>query len=263
MCEWGAINVMKVMKTESLTINFGGLKAVDEVDFAISNEVVGLLGPNGSGKTTFLNLVSGIYQPTSGKIIFQQEDITGSGAHVIRSKGIARTFQTNRLCLNLSVIDNMLLGLYSQQKSTWWQAIVQPKRCRQELSQNIEKCLQLLEHFNPDLVEKAYDPITTIALIDRRRIEIARAIVGDPRLLLLDEPTAGLNSEETSQVINDIGMIRKGDQQICMIIIEHDMNVISSICDRVVVLNAGQKIADDTYLEICKNEQVQTAYLGG
>lgn len=254
---------MKIMQTESLTINFGGLKAVDEVDFSIANEVVGLLGPNGSGKTTFLNLVSGIYRPTSGKIIFVQEDITGAGAHDIRKKGIARTFQTNRLCLNLSIIDNMLLGLYSQQKSSWWQAILQPKRCRRELSQNIEKCLQLLNHFNPELVEKAYDPITTIALIDRRRIEIARAIVGDPRLLLLDEPTAGLNSEETSQIINDIGKIRKGDQQICMIIIEHDMNVISSICDRVVVLNAGKKIADDTYQEICKNEQVQTAYLGG
>lgn len=254
---------MKIMQTESLTINFGGLKAVDEVDFAIANEVVGLLGPNGSGKTTFLNLVSGIYQPTGGKIIFQQEDITGAGAHIIRSKGIARTFQTNRLCLDLSIIDNMLLGLYSQQKSTWWQAIVQPKRCRIELSQNIEKCLKLLDHFNPELVDKAYDPITTIALIDRRRIEIARAIVGDPRLLLLDEPTAGLNSEETSQIINDIEKIRKGDQQISMIIIEHDMNVISSICDRVVVLNAGKKIADDTYLEICKNEEVQTAYLGG
>ena len=121
----------------------------------------------------------------------------------------------------------------------------------------------MLDHFNPELVERAYDPVTTIPLIDRRRIEIARAIVGDPRLLLLDEPTAGLNSEETSQIINDIGMIRRGDQQICMIIIEHDMNVISSICDRVVVLNAGQKIADDTYQEICKNEQVQSAYLGG
>ncbi|MDA8222972.1 ABC transporter ATP-binding protein [Desulfosporosinus sp.] len=254
---------MNVMQTESLTINFGGLKAVDEVDFAITDEVVGLLGPNGSGKTTFLNLVSGIYQPTSGKIIFQQEDITGSGAHVIRSKGIARTFQTNRLCLNLSIIDNMLLGLYSQKKSTWWQAIVQPKRCRKELSHNIEECLQLLDHFNPDLVEKAYDPITTIPLIDRRRIEIARAIVGDPKLLLLDEPTAGLNSEETSQIINDIGKIRQSDRQICMIIIEHDMNVISSICNRVVVLNAGKKIADDTYQEICKNEQVQSAYLGG
>jgi len=254
---------VNVLQTEALTINFGGLKAVDEVDFAIKDEVIGLLGPNGSGKTTFLNLVSGIYKPTSGKIIFEQADITGAGPNVVREKGIARTFQTNRLCLNLSVIDNLLLGLYSQQKSTWWQAVLQPKRCHKELNRNIEECLEVLHHFNPQLVAKAYEPITAIPLIDRRRIEIARAIVGSPRLLLLDEPTAGLNTEETSQIIGDIGKIRNGSQKVSMIIIEHDMVVISRICHRVVVLNAGKKIADDCFGEVCKNEQVRRAYLGG
>ncbi|CEP69211.1 ABC transporter-like [Moorella glycerini] len=254
---------MEVLRTEALTINFGGLKAVDGVDFTIGDEIVGLIGPNGSGKTTFLNLVSGIYQPTSGKIIFQQEDITGAGPDIIRSKGIARTFQTNRLCLNLSVIDNMLLGLYSQQKTTWWQAIFQPAYCRAEIKASIEKCFQVLAHFNAELIKKCYDPITTIPLIDRRRIEIARAIVGEPRLLLLDEPTAGLNAEETIQMIRDIGKIRESNRQISIIIIEHDMSVIARITDRVVVLNAGKKIAEGLFSEVSKDEQVRTAYLGG
>ncbi|MDT8902607.1 ABC transporter ATP-binding protein [Anaeroselena agilis] len=254
---------MNVMQTEALTINFGGLKAVDEVDFAIGDEVIGLIGPNGSGKTTFLNLVSGIYKPTGGKIVFEQRDITGAGPDVVRQKGIARTFQTNRLCLNLSVMDNILLGLYSRQKATWWQAILQPARCRREMARDIDDGLAILHHFNPALVARAYEPVTAIPLIDRRRIEIARAIVGRPRLLLLDEPTAGLNAEETGQIIGDIGRIRQQDHRISMIIIEHDMAVISSICQRVVVLNAGRKIADDCFGEVCKNEQVRRAYLGG
>ncbi|MBC7324618.1 MAG: ABC transporter ATP-binding protein, partial [Moorella sp. (in: Bacteria)] len=178
-------------------------------------------------------------------------------------KGISRIFQTNRLCLQLTVLDNMLLGLYSQQRTTWWQAIFQPGTSRRELQANIEKCCAVLAHFNPDLVKRCYDPVTTIPLIDRRRIEIARAIVGEPRLLLLDEPTAGLNAEETMQMIDDIGKIREGGRQISIIIIEHDMAVISRITDRVVVLNAGKKIAEGTFNEVSQNEQVRTAYLGG
>lgn len=254
---------MEVLRTEALTINFGGLKAVDGVDFTIGDEIVGLIGPNGSGKTTFLNLVSGIYKPTGGKIIFQGEDITGAGPHVIRSKGISRTFQTNRLCLNLSVLDNMLLGLYSRQRTTWWQAIFKPAYSQKEISADIERCFAVLTHFNPELVKRCYDPITTVPLIDRRRIEIARAIVGEPRLLLLDEPTAGLNAEETMQMIDDIGKIRGDGRQISIIIIEHDMAVIARITDRVVVLNAGRKIAEGCFSEVCQNEQVRTAYLGG
>ncbi|WP_258358597.1 ABC transporter ATP-binding protein [Moorella sulfitireducens] len=254
---------MEVLRTEALTINFGGLKAVDGVDFIIGDEIVGLIGPNGSGKTTFLNLVSGIYKPTSGKIIFQQEDITGAGPDAIRSKGIARTFQTNRLCLHLTVLDNMLLGLYSQQKTAWWQAIFRPAYSRAEIKAGIEKCFHILAHFNEELIKRCYDPVTTIPLIDRRRIEIARAIVGEPRLLLLDEPTAGLNAEETMQMIRDIGKIREDNRKISIIIIEHDMAVIARITDRVVVLNAGKKIAEGLFSEVSKDEQVRTAYLGG
>lgn len=254
---------MEVLRTEALTVNFGGLRAVDGVDFVIGDEVVGLIGPNGSGKTTFLNLVSGIYQSTEGKIIFRGQDITGCGPDQIRSKGIARTFQTNRLCLNLTVLDNMLLGLYSQQKTAWWQAILMPSVSRRELQSNIQKSVGVLAHFNPKLVSRCYDPIAVIPLIDRRRIEIARAIVGDPALLLLDEPTAGLNAEETMQMMEDISKIRRGDQRVSIILIEHDMMVMAAVTDRVVVLNAGKKIADDSFQSILKDEQVRTAYLGG
>ena len=254
---------MEVLRTEALTINFGGLKPVNEVDFVIGDEVVGLIGPNGSGKTTFLNLVSGIYRATSGHVHFMQEDITDCAPHEVRSKGIARTFQTNRLCLNLSVLDNMLLGLHSRQKSTWWQAIFQPSRCQQELEDNIERCFEVLAHFNPELIDKRYEPVSKIPLIDRRRIEIARAIVGEPKLLLLDEPTAGLNTEETMEMIDDIGRLRESKMKVSIIIIEHDMAVISRISQRVVVLNAGRKIAEGTFEEVSQNEEVRTAYLGG
>ncbi|MDN5344059.1 MAG: branched-chain amino acid transport system ATP-binding protein [Clostridia bacterium] len=255
--------MMGVLRTERVSIDFGGLRAVDNLDFQIGDEIVGLIGPNGSGKTTFLNIISGIYKPTRGRVYFNGEDITSLPPHMIRAKGIARTFQTNRLCLNLSILDNMLLGLYCQQQTTWWQAIFMSSSSSREIKLGIEKSLAILAHFNPALITRAYEPVMTIPLIDRRRIEIARAVVGDPRLVLLDEPTAGLNSEETNQMINDIAKIRRRSSQISIIIIEHDMTVISRITERVVCLNAGQKIAEGTFSEVARNELVRTAYLGG
>jgi len=254
---------MEVLRTEGVSINFGGLWAVDEVDFAIGNEVVGLIGPNGSGKTTFLNIVSGIYKPTKGAVYFRNEAITGLRPDLVRAKGIARTFQTNRLCMNLSVIDNMLLGLYCRQKTSWWKAIFRPSFGKKEMQDGIEKSFSVLSYFNQELITRCYEPITSIPLIDRRRIEIARALVGDPQVLLLDEPTAGLNAEETEQMMQDIRKIRENGNKISIIIIEHDMSVIAKTTDRVVVLNAGKKIAEGGFDEITRNDQVRTAYLGG
>ncbi|ATW26683.1 ABC transporter ATP-binding protein [Candidatus Formimonas warabiya] len=254
---------MSVLKTEKVGINFGGLKAVDSVDLEIGDEVLGLIGPNGSGKTTLLNIISGIYRASSGKVLLNDEDITSLGPNQVRSKGIARTFQTNRLCLNLSVIDNMLLGLYCQQKTKWWQTVFRPSVSLQEIHEGISRCYEVMSYFNPGLVSHAYELISTLPLIDRRRIEIARAIVGNPDLLLLDEPTAGLNTEETHQMINDIGKIRTQGNKMSIIIIEHDMSVISKISNRVVCLNAGKKIAEGTFSEVSQNEKVCTAYLGG
>ncbi len=250
-----------LLKTEDLSIHFGGLVAVDKVTYSMGNEVLGLIGPNGSGKTTFLNLISGIYQPTGGTIEFQGRDITNFKAHEIRIAGIARTFQTNRLCLKLTVLDNMLMGLYSKQKTTWWEAVLNQKKHYGELKRNINTCLEVLGYFNKELIERKYELIDTIPLIDRRRIEIARALVSDPALLLLDEPTAGLNQEETTSIVEDLKRIRE-KTRISIIFIEHDMGVISTIADRVIVLNAGRIIAAGSFEEVSQSQEVRTAYLG-
>lgn len=251
------------LRTEKLSINFGGLVAVDQVDFTINaGEVVGLIGPNGSGKTTFLNIVSGLYRPTAGRVIFNNEDITGLGPHQVRAKGIARTFQTNRLCWGLSILDNILLGLYTKQRTSWLGAILRPAAAQMEIQEGIERAFRLLEHFNPDLISRCYDAVTSIPLIDRRRVEIARALISEPELLLLDEPTAGLNAEETMRIIGDIARLKERDARISIIIIEHDMTVISRITDKVVVLNAGRKIAEGRFADVARNEEVRRAYLG-
>ena len=264
---WGIPIVQVLEVTDLKTVfrtNDGAIHAVNGISFALDEgELLAAVGESGSGKTTLLNLVSGIYRATSGRVIFLEEDITDLGPHEIRRKGISRTFQTNRLCMDLSVLDNMLIGLYSKQQATWWEAILRPTKCQRELENNIEECFEVLAHFNPELIDKCYEPVTTIPLIDRRRIEIARAIVGEPKLLLLDEPTAGLNPEETLQMIEDIGKIRDGKFKVSIIIIEHDMAVISRISERVVVLNAGRKIAEGSFEEVSHNEEVRTAYLGG
>lgn len=250
-----------ILQTKELSIHFGGLVAVDRVSCTMGNEVLGLIGPNGSGKTTFLNLISGIYQATSGEIEFMGKDITKLKAHEIRCAGIARTFQTNRLCLKLTVLDNMLMGLYSKQTTTWWEAVLNQKKHHAELRRNIATCLEVLGYFNEELVERKYELIDTIPLIDRRRIEIARALVSEPGLLLLDEPTAGLNQEETTSIVEDLKRIRERTN-ISIIFIEHDMGVISTIADRVIVLNAGRIISEGSFEEISKSEEVRTAYLG-
>lgn len=250
-----------LLKTKKLSIHFGGLKAVDEVDCEMDNEVLGLIGPNGSGKTTFLNLISGIYTATSGEIEFQGQDISKLKAFEIRSIGIARTFQTNRLCLKLTVLDNMLLGLFSKQSTKWWETIFNQKKHHRELQENIDRCLEVLGYFNEELIDRKYELVDTIPLIDRRRIEIARALVSDPALLLLDEPTAGLNPQETVSIVEDLKRIRERTK-ISIIFIEHDMGVISDIADRVVVLNAGHIIAEGNFKEVSQNEEVRSAYLG-
>ncbi|MCF7947666.1 MAG: ABC transporter ATP-binding protein [Spirochaetia bacterium] len=250
-----------LLHTKNLTIHFGGLIAVDSVSCSMGNEVLGLIGPNGSGKTTFLNLVSGIYSSTGGKIEFQGQDITRLKTHEIRSAGIARTFQTNRLCEKLTVLDNMLLGLYSKQNTSWWKVILSQKTHYRELKENISTCLEVLGYFNKNLIDRKYELIDTIPLIDRRRIEIARALVSNPSLLLLDEPTAGLNQEETANIVDDLKRVREKTHT-SIIFIEHDMGVISTIADRVIVLNAGKIIAEGSFEEISKSEEVRTAYLG-
>jgi len=255
---------MELLTTKGASINFGGLWAVDSVDFTLGQgKVIGLIGPNGSGKTTFFNLLSGIYRATRGSIIFNHEDITRLLPYQISRKGISRTYQSSRLCWNLSVIDNILIGLHAQQKTNFFKAVFQPGFAKKEIYAGIEDSLELLSFFNQELVEKRYELVKNIPLIDRRRIEIVRALISKPRLLLLDEPSAGLNNQETMTMMRDIGKIKDKMKDISIIIIEHDMGVMEEVPDSIVVFNAGKKIAEGTFNDIISNEEVRRAYLGG
>lgn len=255
---------MALLQTKDLSINFGGLWAVNGVDFEINpGEVVGLIGPNGSGKTTFLNIVSGIYPATRGQSIFDGVDVTKMKPYQIYQQGISRTYQSSRLCWDLSVADNVMIGLYKKQKSSFLQTLLQPGQVNRELAENLQEAMDMLCYFNADLVDKRYELTKNIPHIDRRRIEISRALVGRPKLLLLDEPTAGLNDEETMSMMRDIGKIKEKIEGIAIIIIEHDMKVMREVPERIVVFNAGEKISEGTYDYVIHDENVVRAYLGG
>lgn len=255
---------MALLETKNLSINFGGLWAVKEFDFQINeSQTVGLIGPNGSGKTTFFNLISLIYKPSKGSIHFKGQDITKLGPHDARQKGIARTFQSSKLLWNLSVLDNVLSGTYVTQKTNWYHLIFNKKFSDKETAEGIEKSIELLNFFNPELVERRFDKAENIPHIDRRRIEICRALASDPDLLLLDEPSAGLNREETKKMMEDIRNIRNIRKNIGIIIIEHDMSVISRVSENCLALNYGQKICEGLFTEVAANEEVRKAYLGG
>jgi len=255
--------MMRLLETKQLTIHFGGLAAVNEVDFhMVEGEVVGLIGPNGSGKTTFFNLLTGIYRPTGGFIQYQGENLVGLPAFKIAKRGIARTFQNNRLFLNLSVLDNILIGMHPHQGSNWFDAIFWRRYTERELRTGVEKGLTLLNQFGQDLAENCYRRAADLPQADRRRVEICRALASNPRLLLLDEPSAGMSPEETEVLMEDIRKVRERVKGIGMVIIEHDMMVIKAVAERVVVLNYGRKIAEGTFEEISNNEEVLEAYLG-
>jgi len=252
-----------LLKTQALTIRFGGLVAIDNLDIHTRRgEVLGLIGPNGSGKTTFLNLITGIYPPTKGNILFQGENIVGIPPFQIVRKGIARTFQNNRLFSNLSVLDNVIIGMHHRQRSQWYHAIFNNRFARKELRDAAEQAMELLEYFSRELVEDRYKKAIELPQAHRRKLEICRALAADPQLLLLDEPAAGMDPEETLQLMDDIFKILERKPDIGIIIIEHDMLVIQKIADRVVVINYGQKIAEGSYTDICEIPEVLEAYLG-
>lgn len=252
-----------LLETQALTIRFGGLVAIDNLDAHTSRgEVLGLIGPNGSGKTTFLNLITGIYPPTKGDIRFQGESIVGMPPFQIVRKGIARTFQNNRLFSNLSVLDNVIIGMHHRQRSQWYHAIFNSRFARKELRDAAEQAMELLEYFSRELIEDRYKKAIELPQAHRRKLEICRALAADPQLLLLDEPAAGMDPEETLQLMDDIRKILERKPDIGIIIIEHDMSVIEKIADRVVVINYGQKIAEGSYASICEMPEVLEAYLG-
>ncbi len=253
-----------MLETRGLTQIFGGLVAVDSVDLQIDRgSITSVIGPNGAGKTTFFNMIAGIYRPTRGEIWFNGQQIA-KDSHNLRPDqvtriGISRTFQNIRLFSNVSAIDNVLMGMHSRMHSMPWEAILRSKRQREEEFRSLERAYELLDYTG--LSASARTTARNLSYGDQRRLEIARALASEPRLLLLDEPTAGMNPRETATMTTFIDTMRK-DLDMTILLIEHDMKVVMGISDHVAVLDHGTKIADGSPESVRENAQVVEAYLG-
>jgi branched-chain amino acid transport system permease protein len=259
----GARNAMKLLDVQGLTVRFGGLIAIDGVTLAVDEgETVGLIGPNGSGKTTLFNAITGLYPAAAGEVAFAGERISGLEPHVICRRGIARTFQASRLCLDLSTFDNVLIGLHPHARSSGWRALLARSRFLAEVRDALDVARSLLALFNPDLVRRGFDRAGALPQIDRRRVEICRALASRPSLLLLDEPSAGMTPEETDELMKDLRIVREQMPGLSVVIIEHDMYVIEGVSQRVVAFNYGRKIAEGTFAVVAADEGVREAYLG-
>lgn len=252
-----------LIEVDNLTMRFGGVTALDALNMSVrQGEILGLLGPNGSGKTTFFNVLTGLYRATSGRITFAGEDVIGKTPQAIYRSGVARTFQRSRLSLSLTVFDNIVIGDYQHIQHGLIFNLLRRKSFRAEYETYVEKVRDLLRIFSPPLVGRLFEPVETFTMIDRRRIEVCRALMSQPRLLLLDEPSAGMTHDETDELMGDILQVRGKMNDLSVVLIEHGMNVIERVTERCVVLNYGKKIAEGTYAGITADPDVQTAYLG-
>jgi ABC-type branched-subunit amino acid transport system ATPase component len=246
-----------------LTRRFGGLLALDRVDFEVTEgEIVGLIGPNGSGKTTLFNVVTGIYRADSGRIIFGGSDKTGASPQQLYRAGITRTFQRSRMCLPLSLFDNIMIGNHMRLNHGLVFNLLRRGALTAEFARNFEEACELVAVFSPELAGRINEPAAALPMIDRRRVEICRALVSRPRLVLLDEPSAGMTHEETRNLMDDILLVRDRLPGLTIVIIEHEMGVIERITDRCVVLNYGRKISEGRFAQVASDPQVQEAYLG-
>jgi branched-chain amino acid transport system ATP-binding protein len=249
-----------LLSVESVRKEFGGLLAVSDLDFAIpQGSIVSLIGPNGAGKTTFFNMLTGVYTPTSGKIVFDGTNVTGKPPHAITKLGIGRTFQNIRLFPQMTALENVLVGMHSRLKGGILGSIFGTPRVRHEERDAHEKGRALLRYAGLGRVDD--ELAENLSYGDQRRLELARALATEPKLLLLDEPTAGMNPQETAAFTDFLAKLRT-ERPITILLIEHDMKVVMGISERVTVLDYGEKIAEGTPGEIQKNERVIEAYLG-
>ncbi|KKM10070.1 leucine/isoleucine/valine transporter ATP-binding subunit [Clostridiales bacterium PH28_bin88] len=249
-----------LLATQNLTKNFGGLTAVSNLDFtAKRGEIMAIIGPNGAGKTTFFNLLSGVYRPSAGKVYFNGEDITGLPPHRRAQKGIARTFQTTTLFTEATVFDNVLIGHRVRTTAGLWDALSRNPRYRRDEKACWDKAWEVLEFTG--LTELAKKPVASISQEAKKRAAIALALATDPQLILLDEPAAGINFDETEGIANLIKKMQQKGLTICLI--EHKMRMVLDVADRISVLNYGTKIAEGPPEEIVTNPAVIEAYLGG
>ena len=252
-----------LLELRSVTMTFGGLTVVESLDLHVDEgEIVSVIGPNGAGKTTFFNLISGVYEPTSGDIVFAGKSIRGLEPHKITQRGIARTFQTLRLFLNMSVRENVMAAAYGHTRAGVLRSMLRTPGMRREESAIRALAEERLAFFGDRLMGYRWDqPAYSLSYANRRRLEIARAMATNPRLLLLDEPAAGMNPKETHEITELIAKLRD-EGGYTILVIEHDMHVVEGISDRVVALDHGLKIAEGSFEAVATDPRVVEAYLG-
>jgi branched-chain amino acid transport system ATP-binding protein len=252
-----------LLACQRLTCRFGGLVALDGVDFHVhEGEIVGLIGPNGSGKTTLFNVVTGIYSADEGRVTLAGTDMTGAAPQAVYRAGVTRTFQRSRMCLPLSVFDNIMVGNHKRLNHGLVFNLLRRRAFAGEFARSWEEAREFVTVFNPELAARIDEPAAVLPMIDRRRVEICRALISRPRLVLLDEPSAGMTHEETRQLMDDILIVRARMPGLTIVIIEHEMGVIERITERCVVLNYGRKIKEGSFAQVAADRQVQEAYLG-
>ncbi|ACI94599.1 high-affinity branched-chain amino acid transport ATP-binding proteinlivG [Afipia carboxidovorans OM5] len=252
-----------LFSAKDVSVKFGGLQALDSLSLDINEgTITGLIGPNGSGKTTFFNAVTGLCNLSGGQVSIDGKEIGGLPARQIYQFGVTRTFQRSRLCLSLSVFDNIVIGRQNSLDLGIFSNLIRRRQFNQSVRENYERVHGLLRAFSEPLAQRIFDPLHRLNMIDRRRIEVCRALIAEPRLLLLDEPSAGMTPDETREFMGDILNVRKHNPRMSIIIIEHEMDIMQRVAEHCVVLNYGRKVAEGTFEAVVADPWVQEAYLG-
>jgi branched-chain amino acid transport system ATP-binding protein len=250
-----------LLRTDHVTKAFGGLVAVEDVSFDVTpRSIVSIIGPNGAGKTTLFNMLTGLYKPTLGRIEFAGRDVTGTRPDIITELGVARTFQNIRLFSSMSATENVMVGQHARMKAGLFGSILRPPAVRREEAAVREKAREMLAYVGLD--KSQFERLASnLSYGDQRRVEVARALASDPALLLLDEPTAGMNPQESARFTSFMEQVRE-DRDLTILLIEHDMRVVMGVSERITVLDHGTKIAEGPPDEIRANDRVIEAYLG-